>query len=100
MQTYTVINTEPADRDLTAIIEYITTEDSAYKALSFAQELLEVIQKNLSSFPKKYKRYKDCWLLPHKDYLVLFDVIDEDMRVEVLAITHASQYLRYKDLTH
>ncbi len=100
MQTYTVINTEPADQDLESIIEHISTEDSPYTALAFAQELLEVIQKNLSIFPKKYKRYKDCRLFPYKDYLILFDVIEEDKRVEILAITHASQYLRYKDLLH
>jgi plasmid stabilization system protein ParE len=55
MQIYQVISTEPADQDLEDIIEYISSEDSAYKALSFAQELLEIIQKNLSIFPEKYK---------------------------------------------
>jgi plasmid stabilization system protein ParE len=100
MQIYQVISTAPADQDLEDIIEYISSEDSAYKALSFAQELLEVIQKNLSIFPKKYKQYKDFRLFPYKDSLIFFDIKEENKAVEVLAITHSSQYLRYENLIH
>lgn len=91
MQIYRVTNTQPADQDITDIIDHISL-DNQYKALSFAQGLLEALQKNLSIFPQKYKQYKDCRLFPYKDYLVFFDIIEESKTVEVLVITHSAQY--------
>ncbi len=97
MELYEVRNTEQADSDLESIAAYIA-QDNLQTALSFVSKLQSEIQRILSTFPKKHRKYKDCYVLPYGSYLVLFDIDERQKTVNVLGVVNAAQYLRYKDI--
>ncbi len=97
MPTYTVIHSQAADRDIENIATYIA-QDNPFAALAFAKELIEAIQTTLSEFPRKHQRRKDCYQYTYKrNYLVFFDIEESSKTVNVLAVTRAARYLRYKE---
>ena len=92
-----MIKAKSVDADLEEIANYIA-EDNPYRAISFTQEILRDTEAALSYFPKKFKKYKDCHMWTYKGYLVFYDIEEETNTVQILLITHASQYNKYTHL--
>ncbi len=97
MEIYEVRNTQQADEDLENIAEYIA-RDNTHTALSYVSKLQSDIQRTLSVFPHKHRKYKDCHAFPYGNYLVLFDIVESQKIVNVLGVVNTAQYLRYKNM--
>ena len=97
MEYYNVIKAKSVEDDLEEIANYIA-EDNPYRAISFTQEILRDAENTLNHFPKKLQRYKDCHMWPYKGYLVFYDINEISKTVEIIMVTHASQYNKYKHL--
>ena len=97
MDYYHVVKANSVDADLEEIANYIAA-DNPYRAISFTQEILQDAGTTLSYLPEKFKKYKDCYMWAYKGYLVFYDIEQETKTVQILLITHASQYNKYKHL--
>ena len=97
MRHYNVIKAKSVEEDLEEIANYIA-EDNPYRAISFIQEILRDAENTLNHFPEKFQKYKDCHMWSYKGYLVFYDIDHKTTTVQILLITHASQYNKYKNL--
>ncbi len=95
MDVFKVVRSAEATQNLEDITFYIA-EDNPYQALAFIEKLINTAESTLAVFPEKHPKYKNCHMWPYQDYLIFFDIEKKTKTVEILMITHASQYSKYK----
>lgn len=91
---YQVTRAENVERNLKDIAFFIA-QDNPTRAISFVRELMNNAEDNLSTFPLKFRQYKDARMYPYRGYLIFYDVQETAKTVEILLVAHASQYLKY-----
>lgn len=85
-------------RDIRNISLYIAQENP-YRALSFAQELLDKAESILSLFPLSGKKsYQDYRLLVYKNYYIFYKVDEKKREVWLSKIANPANYSAYKGL--
>lgn len=96
MNVYNIISSKKSDNDLLKITTQIA-EDNPYRALSFAQELVEAYTQALSISPKGFRKVKNSYCYPYKKYLIFYTINEEAKLVNILHIVHASRYSAYQN---
>ena len=96
MSTYRVALADTSEEGLLNIVDYIAL-DNPVRAVSFVEELTVSLRKTLSLFPYSGKVAEDLGfkqeirIWPFGDYNSYYHVIEDQQRVEVLFVFHASR---------
>ena len=90
MDDYRVVFTSLADGDLEDILDYIAV-DSPTRAVSFVEELRDRAIKTLSIAPMGGARRGSVRFFPFGDYVIVYEVYQEQQTVVVHMISHASR---------
>ncbi|MCY4137923.1 MAG: type II toxin-antitoxin system RelE/ParE family toxin [Rhodobacteraceae bacterium] len=90
MDNYRVVVTSLADADLDDILDYIAA-DSPARAISFVTEWQDRAIKTLSVVPMGGARRGSVRFFPFGDYVVVYEVHQEQQTVVVHMISHASR---------
>lgn len=93
---YNISYSQKSDDDIKEIFEYIN-KDNPERALLYIEEMQNHIDRSLSVFPEKYRKYRSCYIFPYKNYLVIFDIDKSNNIVNILSIASAFQYTKYRD---
>ena len=96
MKNYTIFRTKQFNKDLKEITRYIA-KNNPHAALNFFQNLLCRIDTVLSVFPETFRRYKNCYMWPYKNYLLFYEIDKVERVVKLFMMSHASQYEKYKN---
>ena len=90
MDNYRVVFTSLADADLYGVLEYIAA-DSPARAISFVEELRDRTIKTLSMVPLGGTRRGSVRFFPFGDYVVVYEIYQEQQTVVMHMISHASR---------
>lgn len=96
MTNYSIFIVPYAEENLLDIAEYIAL-DNPQRAMSYIDEIKQVLTKTLSIFPKSGKIQEgldfseEIRMYPYENYNCYYRVIEESKRVEVLFIYNANR---------
>ncbi len=97
--TYTVVITEPAEKDLEKILEYITEKSSSQSATKMKAAILVAIVA-LAEMPERHGRVKEVAhrddivyrrVIVNKKYQVMYKIEETDQNVFVVRILHVKR---------